>query len=83
MIETFDLLEGLIEADIDYVHIATTDAWAKPRRGMVSDKSRTEEIATYINLRVPLIGVGNIHTAEDATLVLEKGRTDLSQSVVP
>lgn len=76
MVETFNLLEALIEADIDYVHIATTDAWAKPRRGMVSEKSRTEEIATFINQRVPLIGVGNIHTAEDAALVLDKGQTD-------
>lgn len=76
MVETFHLLEALIEAEIDYVHIATTDAWAKPRGGMVSDKSRTEEIAGYINRRVPLIGVGNIHTAEDAALVLDKGQTD-------
>lgn len=76
MVETFDLLEALIKADIDYVHIATTDAWAKPRRGMVSDKSRTEEIAAFIDGRVPLIGVGSVHTANDAALVLEKGQTD-------
>ena len=42
MKETFDLIDELIKADIDYVHIATTDAWAKPRRGIVSEKSRTE-----------------------------------------
>ena len=34
------------------------------------------EIAEYINKRVPLIGVGNIHTPDDAALVLEKGETD-------
>ena len=58
------------------MHIATTDAWAKPRRGIVSEKSRTELIAEYINGRVPLIGVGSIHTPDDAALLLEKGKSD-------
>lgn len=76
MKETFELLDELIKADIDYIHIATTNAWAKPRRGINSEKSRTELIAEYINQRVPVIGVGNIHTPDDASLVLEKGKTD-------
>lgn len=76
MKETFSLIDELIQADIDYLHIATTDAWAKPRRGIVSEKSRTECIAEYINKRVPLIGVGSVHTPDDAALVLKKGKTD-------
>ena len=76
MKETFELIDELIRADIDYLHIATTEAWAKPRRGIVSEKSRTELIAEYINQRVPLIGVGSIHTPDDAALLLEKGKTD-------
>ena len=76
MVETFELLDELIKADIDYIHIATTNAWAKPRRGINSEKSRTELISEYINGRVPVIGVGNIHTPEDAALLLEKGKTD-------
>lgn len=76
MKETFELLDVLIDADLDYIHIATTNAWAKPRRGIVSEKSRTELIAEYIRGLVPVIGVGNIHTPEEASLVLEKGKTD-------
>ncbi|MFF2449410.1 NADH-dependent flavin oxidoreductase [Neobacillus sp. NPDC058068] len=76
MKETISLIDELIRADIDYLHIATTDAWAKPRRGIVSEKSRTELIAKYINGRIPLIGVGSIHTPDDAALLLEKGKTD-------
>ncbi|WP_342429336.1 hypothetical protein [Neobacillus sp. FSL H8-0543] len=76
MKETFSLIDELIKADLDYLHIATTNAWAKPRRGIVSEKSRTELIAEYIDQRVPLIGVGSIHTPDDAALVLEKGKTD-------
>lgn len=76
MTETFELLDELMKADIDYIHIATTNAWAKPRRGINSEKSRTELIAEYINGRVPVIGVGNIHTPDEAALIFEKGNTD-------
>lgn len=78
MKETFGLLDTLIEQDIDYLHIAATDAWAKPRRGVESEKSRTEIISEYVNGRVPVVGVGSIHTADDASLVLEKGKTDFA-----
>lgn len=43
---------------------------------MTSDKSRTELISKYINGRIPLIGVGGIHTPNDAIQVLAKGNTD-------
>ncbi|MEH7523414.1 hypothetical protein V7149_09025, partial [Bacillus sp. JJ1503] len=62
MRETFELLDELMKADIDYIHIATTNAWAKPRRGINSEKSRTELIAEYINGRLPVIGFVYIHT---------------------
>lgn len=42
MKETFEFLDVLIKADLDYLHIATTNAWAKARRGVKSDKSRTK-----------------------------------------
>ncbi|WP_407656747.1 hypothetical protein [Lysinibacillus yapensis] len=76
MQETFALIDELVGADLDYLHIATTNAWAKPRLGIVSEKSRTELIAEYIDRRVPLIGVGSIHTPDDAAHLLEIGKTD-------
>jgi len=85
MKETFALIDELINADLDYLHIATTNAWAKARRGVESDKSRTEIISEYVNGRIPVIGVGNLHTADDAALVMEKGKTDfvaLGRSIV-
>ncbi|TVX92420.1 NADH-dependent flavin oxidoreductase [Paenibacillus agilis] len=72
MKETFGLVEALIEHQLDYVHLASTDAWAKPRRGVTSESSRMELLAERINNRVPLIGVGSIHTADDALAVLEQ-----------
>ena len=72
MKETNTLIDTLIEQELDYLHLALTDAWSKPRRGIVSDKSRTEILADYIAGRVPLIGVGSIQTAEDALQVMTK-----------
>lgn len=76
MTETFNLLNDLIEADIDYLHIAMTNAWAKARRGVESDKSRTELITEFVNGRVPIVGVGSVLTPDDALEVMEKGNTD-------
>lgn len=76
MTETFNLLNDLIDADLDYLHIATTNAWAKARRGIDSDKSRTELITEFVNGRVPVIGVGSILTPDDALHVMEEGNTD-------
>lgn len=76
MKESFELLDVLVGEDIDYIHIATTNAWAKPRRGIDSEKSRTELIAEYVSGRVPVIGVGNIHTPEEAAFMCEQAKTD-------
>lgn len=78
MQETFGLLDELIAQDIDYLHIATTNAWAKPRRGIESQKSRTEIISEYVDGQIPVVGVGSITTADDAALVLKKGKTDFA-----
>lgn len=76
MTETFNLLNDLIEADIDYLHIPTTNAWAKARRGIDSEKSRTELITKFVNGRVPVVGVGSVLTPDDALRVMDKGNTD-------
>ena len=47
MKETFDLFDELIKADIDYIHIATTNAWAKPRQ-----RHRERKITYRINCRI-------------------------------
>lgn len=79
MKETFTFLDTLIETEgLDYLHMAATNAWAKARRGVSSEKSRTELIAEHVNGRLPVIGVGSIQKPEDASLVLEKGNMDFA-----
>lgn len=79
MKETFDFLDALIETgSLDYLHMAATDAWSPARRGGDSEKSRTELIAEHVDGRLPVIGVGSILTARDASAVLEKGGMDFA-----
>ncbi|CAM4196886.1 NADH-dependent flavin oxidoreductase [Lacicoccus alkaliphilus] len=79
MKETFEFLDALIETDaLDYLHMAATDAWSPARRGVDSEKSRTELIAGHVDGRLPVIGVGSILTARDASAVLEKGGMDFA-----
>ncbi|MDN7246319.1 NADH-dependent flavin oxidoreductase [Planococcus shenhongbingii] len=71
MTETFALLDALKEADLDYLHMALNDFWSKPRRGVESGRSRVELIQEHIGDRVPIIGVGFIHTPDEAVEALE------------
>ena len=72
MTETFALLDALVEAELDYIHMGVTDFWSKPRRGVESKQSRIELIAEHVGNRVPIIGVGSIHTPDQAVQALEK-----------
>ena len=72
MIETFALLDALVEAELDYIHMGVTDFWSKPRRGIDSEQSRMELIAEHVGNRVPIIGVGSIHTPDEAVQALEQ-----------
>ncbi|MCG7343824.1 NADH-dependent flavin oxidoreductase [Sporosarcina sp. ACRSL] len=72
MTETFALLDALVEAKLDYIHMGVTDFWSKPRRGVDSKRSRMELIAEHVGNRVPIIGVGSIHTPDEAVQALEQ-----------
>ncbi|MGQ4288859.1 NADH-dependent flavin oxidoreductase [Bacillus thuringiensis] len=75
MEDTFSLIEALINKDIDYLHVSLHNFWSKPRRGGDSLRTRIEQIQEHINGRVPLIGVGNLLSAQD---VLQAKQTGVS-----
>ena len=52
--------------------MALNDFWSKPRRGVESNRSRVELIQEHVGNRVPIIGVGSIHTPDQAVEALEK-----------
>ncbi|WEK54160.1 MAG: NADH-dependent flavin oxidoreductase [Candidatus Cohnella colombiensis] len=72
MKETFALLDALAGVELDYIHMALNDFWSKPRRGVESIRSRVELIQEHLGNRVPIIGVGSIHTPDQATEAIKK-----------
>jgi 2,4-dienoyl-CoA reductase-like NADH-dependent reductase (Old Yellow Enzyme family) len=73
MIDTFKLVDALIEKQLDYLHVSILDFRSKPRRGVDATRTRLEWILERVANRVPVIGVGSIHTADDGLNVLKTG----------
>ncbi|WP_100407455.1 NADH-dependent flavin oxidoreductase [Bacillus solitudinis] len=73
MADTLDLVDALSDKELDYLHVSLMDFWSNPRRGVDTSKSRMELLLEKINNRVPLIGVGSLHTPEDAKNAIKTG----------
>ncbi|MBT2694025.1 NADH-dependent flavin oxidoreductase [Bacillus sp. ISL-55] len=65
MADTLELIDALAEKDLDYLHVSLNDFWSKPRRGVDDDRSRMEIIQERVGIKVPVIGVGSLYSAED------------------
>lgn len=63
MEDTLQLVDALADRDLDYIHVSLMDFWSKPRRGADESKSRIEWIRERAGNRVPVIGVGSLHSA--------------------
>ncbi|WP_284641459.1 NADH-dependent flavin oxidoreductase [Paenibacillus silviterrae] len=73
MSETLELVDALADQELDYLHVSLMDFWSKPRRGVDTSKTRVEWLQEKIAGRTPLIGVGSLHSADDALKALEAG----------
>jgi 2,4-dienoyl-CoA reductase-like NADH-dependent reductase (Old Yellow Enzyme family) len=73
MEETFRLIDALKEQELDYIHVSLMDFRSKPRNGADESKTRLEWIVERAGDRVPVIGVGSVHSAEEALAALETG----------
>ncbi|MDZ5472270.1 NADH-dependent flavin oxidoreductase [Bacillus sp. 31A1R] len=73
MVETLALVDALADQELDYLHVSLQDFWSKPRRGADETKTRMEHLLEKIGNRVPLIGVGSIHTADEALKAIRTG----------
>ncbi|WP_424766919.1 NADH-dependent flavin oxidoreductase [Paenibacillus sp. sgz302251] len=73
MEDTFRLIDELAGKDLDYLHVSLQDFWSAPRRGADESKARIEWIQERVGHLVPIIGVGSIHTPEDALKALGTG----------
>lgn len=73
MADTLALTDALADKELDYLHISINDFWAPPRRGIEDTRARAQIILEQVQDRVPLIGVGSIHTADEALKALQTG----------
>lgn len=73
MSDTFRLLDELTNKDLDYLHVSLMDFWSLPKRGAEETKTRMQWIKDRVGHLIPIIGVGSLHTPEDAVKAIDIG----------
>lgn len=71
--DTLQLVEGLIERGVHYLHVSQNNIKAIPAGNGEGSETIVHILATHINGRVPLIAVGGIHHPEEAVAGLHDG----------
>ncbi|HHU1968782.1 TPA: NADH-dependent flavin oxidoreductase [Escherichia coli] len=63
MADTFALIDGLVEKPLQYLHVSLWDFYKKARRGADTSLTRMQLLHQRIGGKLPLMGVGNLFTA--------------------
>jgi len=70
--DTLALIDKLVEKNLDYLHVSLMEFWSQPRRGVEDlSRPRIELITERVAGRVPVMGVGSIHTPDEAVKALQ------------
>ncbi|SEG64465.1 NADH-dependent flavin oxidoreductase [Paenibacillus sp. UNC499MF] len=72
MDDSIQLVNTLADKGLDYIHVSLMDFWSAPRT-QDDNRPRIEIILETVGGRTPVMGVGSIHTADDALKALETG----------
>ena len=64
---------NLVEKPLQYLHVSLWDFYKKARRGADSTLTRMQLIHRRINGKLPLIGVGNLFTADQILAAYQTG----------
>ncbi len=73
MKDTLHLVEALSKKKLDYLHVSVQDFWEGSLRDAADTASRTQLIAAEVGTKLPVIGVGGMHTPEEVARVLSVG----------
>ena len=73
MAETGALIDALVQKPLQYLHVSLWEFDKKIRRGGDTAQTRMQFIHERINGKLPLIGVGNLFTADDILAAFETG----------
>ena len=73
MTETGALIDALVQKPLQYLHVSLWEFDKKIRRGGDTSQTRMQFIHERINGKLPLIGVGNLFTADQILAAYETG----------
>ena len=73
MTETDALIDALVQKPLQYLHVSLWEFDKKIRRGGDTAQTRMQFIHDRINGKLPLIGVGNLFTADQILTAYETG----------
>lgn len=73
MTETAALIDALVQKPLQYLHVSLWEFDKKIRRGGDTAQTRMQFIHDRINGKLPLIGVGNLFTADQILAAYETG----------
>lgn len=76
MEDTFALIDKLKEKPLQYLHVSLHDFNKKARRGADTNLTRMQLISERVDKKLPIIGVGNLFTADDIANAFETGWAD-------
>ncbi len=71
--DTYELINRLIEADIDYVHVSLLDALSEKPIDSQDEKTYLELILEHVKGRVPVMAAGSMLTPDAVATALDKG----------
>ncbi len=73
MADTFALVDALAATPIQYLHLSQWNFFRHSRRGADTERSRLALLHEHLQGKLPLIGVGNLTTLEQAAEALQSG----------
>jgi len=73
MKDTFALIDALVEKPLQYLHVSLWDFYKKARRGADTTMTRMQLLNERINGKLPLIGIGNLFTADQILQAYQTG----------
>ncbi|SUA36399.1 FMN oxidoreductase CC3083 [Neisseria zoodegmatis] len=73
MQDTFALIDAMVQKPLQYLHVSLWDFYKKARHGADTNLTRIEQIHQRIGGKLPLIGVGNLFTAEQILAAYQTG----------
>ncbi|WP_444685355.1 NADH-dependent flavin oxidoreductase [Alkalicoccus luteus] len=73
MEDTMQLVERLSSEKLDYLHISVQDFHGGSMRDKSDSRSRVQMIQDAVGERIPVVGVGSLHTPDDVDKAMEGG----------